>query len=179
MGDALRRVFLSIGIALGLAEGRPDPVLYARVAQDQGYVVVNALVEGAFVPEALELVQTGSSVALRFAAELSSRSGGSAAALSTRSVRYDMRASRYSVDILEEGKSSEVIDPVTATGLVASVQGLRLCPVGELGAGGRVAVSVSVGIIDSSGSWREAPVLWNYSTLKADFSFSSQDEVPR
>jgi len=178
MGDALRRVFLSIGIALGLAEGRPDPVLYALVFQDQGYVLINARVEGAFVPEALELVQTGSRVALRFSAEMASKAGGGSSAASTRSVLYDMRASRYSVEIAEEGKSSSVIDPVTATGLVSAVQGLRLCPVADLGSGGRVSVSASVGIIDSSGSWREAPVLWNYTALKADFPFASPEEVP-
>jgi hypothetical protein len=178
MGDALRRVFLSIGIALGLAEGRPDPVLYARVAQDQGYVVVNARVEGAFVPEALELVQTGSRVALRFGAELAAKPGPLASAASTRSVCYDMRASSYRVEIAEEGKSSSVIDPVTATGLVSAVQGLRLCPIGDLGAGGRVSVSAAVGIIDSSGAWRDAPVLWNYAALKSDFSFASPYEVP-
>jgi hypothetical protein len=180
MGDALRRVFLSIGIALGLAEGRPDPVLYARVIRDQGYIVVNARVEGAFVPEALELVQTGSRVALRFGAELAAKQGALASASSTRSVCYDLRASAYRIEIAEEGKSSSVIDPVTATGLVSTVQALRLYPTGDLAAGGRiaVAVSVSVGIIDSSGSWREAPVLWNYSALRSDFSFDSPDEVP-
>jgi hypothetical protein len=183
MGDALRRVFLTIGIALGLAEGRPDPALYARIVQDQeGYVALNARVEGAFVPEALELVQTGSSVALRFEAALAGkagRSGGGAATASTRSVRYDLRSSRYVVDFLEEGRTSSVIDPSTATGLVSAVQGLRVCPLGALGEGGRVAVSVSVGIVDSSGSWRAAPVLWNYTALKAEFSFGSPAEVPR
>ncbi len=177
MGDALRRMFLSIGIALGLAEGRPDPALYARVFQDQGVVFVNARVEGAFVPEALELVQTGSRVAIRFSAELTTISGGSSAT-STRSVRYDMRASRYSVDIVEEGKSSSVIDLVAATSLVSAVQGLRLCPIGDLGQGGRVSVSASVGIIDSSGSWRAAPVLWNYIAPKSEFVFSSSGGVP-
>jgi hypothetical protein len=179
MGDALRRVFLSVGIALGLAEGRPDPVLYARVLQDQGYVVVNARMEGAFVPEALELIETGSLVALRFEAELAGRSGGGASAVATRSVRYDMRSSRYEVELVEEGKASSVIDLVAATALVSSVQGMRLCPIGELASGGRVAVRASVGVVDSSGTWREAPVLWNYSTPKADFSFESPTEVPR
>ncbi len=178
MGDSLRRLFLSIGIALGLAEGRPDPVLYARVFQDQGYILVNARVEGAFVPEALELVQTGSRVALRFSAELAAKDGGGWSAASTRSVLYDMRASAYRVEIAEEGKSSSVIDPVAATALVSAAQGLRLCPVDEIESGARVAVSAAVGIIDSSGSWREAPVLWNYASLKSDYSFSSPREVP-
>jgi hypothetical protein len=180
MGDALRRVFLSIGIALGLAQGRPDPELYARVVRDEeGYVALNARVEGAFVPEALELVQTGSSVALRFEAAFSGRSGGAAAAASTRSVRYDLRSSRYVVSFLEEDRTSSFIEPASATGLVSAVQGLRLCPAGELEGGGRVAVAVSVGIVDSSGAWHAAPVLWNYSALKADFSFASPAEVPR
>jgi hypothetical protein len=179
MGDALRRLFLSVGIALGLAEGRPDPALYARVVQDQGYVWVNARVEGAFVPEALELVQTGSKVALRFDARLAGRSGAGAHAASTRAVRYDMRASRYVVDFLEEGKSSSLIDPSSATGLVSEAGGLRLCTIGDLGQGGRIAVSASVGIIDSSGAWREAPVLWNYASLEADFAYGSPEEVPR
>ena len=68
MGDALRRLFLSIGIALGLASGQSDPNLVARVALYGDRLVVDARIENAFAPGALELVEAGTRVAIRFSA---------------------------------------------------------------------------------------------------------------
>jgi hypothetical protein len=170
MGDGLRRFFLSIGIALGLVEGRPDPELFARVFLEQNLIVVNARVEGAFVPEALELVQTGTPVALKFRAEFTSRNGGLVFIESTRSIRYDVRSSCYIVENFEDKKISKVIDQVAATSLVSSVQGMPLCPLSAFNPVGRIRVSVSVGIIDSSQLWREAPVLWNYVKLETELT---------
>jgi hypothetical protein len=161
MGDALRRLFLGLGVALGLASGQPDPSIVARAAPDGGFIVVDVRIENAFAPGAIELVETGTRVALRYSARLEGPGGRSIEARETRALRFDARSSRYGLDY-GEGKTGEVLDPQAARIFVSELHGLELCRSADAEAGSRVVVKAEIGIIDSSGQWHDAPVLWNY-----------------
>jgi hypothetical protein len=166
MGDALRRLFLGLGIALGLASGQPDPSIFASIApaaDGRGGValVVYARIDNAFAPGALELVETGTRVALRYTARLEGPGGQSIEAAETRALWYDMRSARYGVSF-DGGKTAAFVDPRAARNLVSELRGLELCRQADAGEGARVVVRAEIGIIDSRGDWHDAPVLWNY-----------------
>ena len=161
MGDALRRLFLGLGVALGLASGQSDPSLFARAGTVGDALVVDVRIENALAPGALELVETGTRVALRYSARLEGPGGRSAEAVETRALWYDMRSSRYGLSF-GEGTTSELIDPQAARIFVSELRGLELCRAAEAAEGARIVISAEIGIIDSSGLWHDAPVLWNY-----------------
>jgi len=179
MGDALRRLFVSLGVALGLSVGQPDPALSARIFQEEGIVQVNARIDDAFAPGTRELVDSGSSVALRFAAELEAPGRPGRRAEETRYVFYDLRERRYMVSWGGGARTAALADSATARSLASMVSDMRLCPVDELASGGRITVSASIGILDGRGDWHEAPVLWNYARPSRSFAFGSPTEVPR
>jgi hypothetical protein len=161
MGDALRRLFLSIGIGLGLASGQPDPGLLARIDVVGGALAVSARVEHAFAPGALELVEAGTRVALRFSAQVEAPAGGTIRMEEIRAIWFDLRSGRYGVSF-GGGKTTALVDPEAARNLAAGLSGLELCRAADAAAGARVAVRAEIGIIDSAGLWHDAPVLWNY-----------------
>jgi hypothetical protein len=161
-----RRLFLGLGVALGLASGQPDPSIFASVAPaDDGRggvaLVVYARVEEAFAPGALELVETGTRVALRYSARLEGQGGRSFEAGETRAIWYDLRSARYGVSF-DGGRTSELVDPQAARTLVSELRGLELCRADEATGGERVVVQAEIGIMDAHGDWHDAPVLWNY-----------------
>lgn len=163
MGDALRRLFLSIGVALGLASVQPDPSLFARIGPGPApgeRLVVSARIENSFAPGALELVETGTAVALRFTALVATPTGELAYA-ETRSIRYDLRSGLYEVSF-DGGKKAALVDPQAARTLASELGSLELCPLTDAPDGTRVIVRAEIGIMDSSRAWHDAPVLWNY-----------------
>jgi hypothetical protein len=166
MGDALRRLFLSIGVGLGLASGQPDPSLVARLALATdsfgvAQIIVSARVENAFAPGALELVEAGTRVALRFSAEAQSPSRGLIKTEELRTLSYDLRSGRYDVSY-GGGKRAALVDPLAARTLASELSLLELCLPAELPPGARVVVRAEIGMLDSRGAWHDAPVLWNY-----------------
>ena len=171
MGDALRRLFLSIGVALGLVSGQSDPSLVASLAHE-GWapggeaLVVSARVENAFAPGSRELVEAGTHVALRFSAQVESESKGTLHAEETRALWYDIRSGRYSV-AFGGGKTASLVDPQAARALASESPAILLCKFSEAREGARVVVRAEIGIVDSRGAWHDAPVLWNYSAPRA------------
>ena len=166
MGDALRRLFLSIGIGLGLASGQVDPSLIARVAVARGAaatdaLVVSARVDNAFAPGALELIEAGTRVTVRFTAKAEAAGGGELTAEETRSLWYDLRTGRYDV-AYGEGKIAALVDPQAARTLASELSSLALGRADSLISGARVIVRAEIGIMDARGAWHDAPVLWNY-----------------
>jgi hypothetical protein len=161
MGDAFRRLFLSIGVALGLASGQSDPSLYSQAAFSGDRLVVSARVENAFAPGALELVEAGTKIALRFSAEIEGTTRGTLAAEETRFLWYDLRSGLYDV-VFDGGKTAALVDPQAARTLVSETPALVLCLASEARENSRIVVKAQIGIIDSSGAWHDAPVLWNY-----------------
>lgn len=169
MGDAFRRLFLSIGVALGLVAGQGDPALVARAYREGGAVLVDARIDGAFAPGALDLVESGTRVALRYSvrAEAEGSSGAPLAEASElRSLRYELRLARYEVSF-DGGKIASLVDPGAARALAAEARGLELRPAARGAELARVIVRAEIGILDSRGEWHDAPVLWNYSSPRA------------
>lgn len=179
MGGALHRLFLSIGVALGLASSQPDPALFARIGPADAStggdrLVVSARVENAFAPGALELVETGTTVALRFSALVATPTGEQTFD-ETRSLRYDLRSGLYDVSF-DGGKKAALVDPEAARTLASELGSLELCPRAQAPDGTRVIVRAEIGIIDSSGAWHDAPVLWNYYGPRAVLEARSTSE---
>jgi hypothetical protein len=161
MGGAFRRLFLGLGVALGLASGQPDPSIFASATVAGDELAVYARVDDAFAPGALELIEAGTRVALRYSAKLERPDGRSVEASETRALWYDMRSGFYGV-AFEGGKKTELVDPQAARTLVSELRGLALCRAAEAEEGSRVVVSAEIGIVDARGEWHGAPVLWNY-----------------
>jgi hypothetical protein len=183
MGDAFRRLFLGLGIALGLASGQPDPSIAARVSIAEAALgggpalVVDARLENAFAPGALELVETGTRVALRYTARLEGPGGPGAEASEVRSLWYDMRSSRYGVSF-DGGKTAAMVDPQAARNVVSELRGLELCRAADAAIGARVVVRAEIGILDARGEWHDAPVLWNYYGPRAVLSLDALPATP-
>lgn len=161
MGDAFRRLFLGLGIALGLSSGQPDPSIIAQAGRAGDLVVVDVRIDDAFAAGAVELIETGTRVALRYSARLETADGRSIEASETRALWYDLRSSRY--DVSSDGeKAGELVDPQAARIFVSELRALELCRAADADAGGRIVVKAEIGILDSLGEWHDAPVLWNY-----------------
>jgi hypothetical protein len=186
MGDALYRFFLSIGVGLGLIAGQADPQIAGRILRQEAppgsaretLLVAEAEIAGAFSKGSRELVEAGSTIAVRLAAELVASGGRSWRVEATRSLAFDLRARRYVVGFAGEGRTASVPDAETAIALASSFPGFAICPASNLAYGGRVTLSASVGLVDAAGAWHDAPVLWNYVRPQAGFSFGSPTEVP-
>jgi hypothetical protein len=166
MGDAFRRIFLGLGVALGLASGQPDPSLVAGISATGDDLVLYARVEEAFAAGAVELVESGTRVALRYSAEVEVSDGGTVTAGQTRAIWYDMRTGLYCVSV-DGAKKGELVDPQAARGLVTELRDLRICGAGEAAPGGRAVIGAEIGILGARGEWHDAPVLWNYRSPKA------------
>jgi hypothetical protein len=189
MGDAFRRLFLSIGVALGLATGQVDPSIVARVsplasppaAPERGALAVSARIDNAFAPSAIELVETGTRVALRYSIRLEEPGGGHRAVSETRSIWYDMRSGRYRV-AFGAGKEAALVAPRAARGLAAELSDLTLgsgTSSSQAKAGSQIVVSAEIGIIDASGAWHDAPVLWNYFSPRTTLALSGADAAAK
>jgi hypothetical protein len=174
MGDAFRRFFLGLGVALGLASGQPDPGIFANVSAADGAYVLYVRVENAFAPGALELVDAGTRVALRYSARLECPDGRSLEASETRALWYDMRSGFYDASF-DGGKRSELVDPQAARTLVSELSGLRICRAEEAPEGGRAVIKAEIGIVDGRGEWHDAPVLWNYTSPRAVVAVGAED----
>jgi hypothetical protein len=166
MGDAFRRLFLGLGVALGLASGQPDPTLVAGVSASAGDLVLYARVEEAFAAGALELVESGTRVALRYSVQVDGANGAALEASQVRAVWYDLRTGLYFVSVDGERKGG-LVDPQAARTLVAELRDLRLCAAAEAAPEGRAVIGAEIGILDGRGEWHHAPVLWNYRSPKA------------
>jgi hypothetical protein len=166
MGDVFRRLFLGLGVALGLASGQPDPVIFASVSAAGDELVLYARVDKAFAPGALELIGSGTRVALRYSAQVDGADGRTIEAEQVRALWYDMRSGYYCVSF-DGAKKGELADPQAARALVSELRGFRLCGARQAARDGHAVVRVEVGILDSSGEWHDAPVLWNYVCPKA------------
>jgi hypothetical protein len=166
MGGVFRRFFLGLGVALGLASGQPDPTIFASVSIADESLILYVRVDNAFSPGALELVEAGTHVALRYSARLECRDGRSIEASETRALWYDMRSGLYDASF-GGGKRSELVDPQAARTLVSELRGLRLCRADEAADGDRAVVKAEIGIVDGRGLWHDAPVLWNYVSPRA------------
>jgi hypothetical protein len=175
MGDALRRLFLSIGIGLGLATGQPDPSLVARVDIIQDALVASARVDNAFAPGAQELVEAGTRVAIRFSARVEASNGRELGAEETHDLRYNLRSGRYDV-AFDGAKKAALVDPQAARALSSELSELELCRVGEAAIGARIVLRAEIGIIDAQGAWHDAPVLWNYFSPRAVLSYEGRQE---
>jgi len=163
----VRRFFLGLGVALGLASGQPDPSFFASVAVLEGTVSLYARVDDAFAPGALELVEAGTRVALRYSARIEGREGRPIEASETRALWYDIRTGFYDVSFDNGRKTSRLVDPQAARNLVSELRSLELCRAEEVAPGGRAAIKAEIGIIDAQGEWHDAPVLWNYCEPRA------------
>lgn len=161
MDDVISRLFLTLGVALGLAAGQPDPVLVAHAVAAGDVVIVDARVDKAFAPGSVELVEAGTKVAIRFSAAMEGREESGKA--ETRAVWFDMRSGYYKVD-MGGAKIASLADPKAARFLAADLSGLRLEASPHQMAGARVVVAARIGILDAKGEWHEAPVLWNYAS---------------
>jgi hypothetical protein len=175
MGDAFRRLFLAIGIGLGLASGQSDPSLFAHLARqgeasEGDWLVVSVRVENAFAPGALELVEAGTRVALRFSGRVEASGGRALGAEETRTLWYDLRTGRYDVSY-DGGKTAALVDPQAARTLVSELSEFRICRAEELPEEARVIMRAEIGIIDSQGGWHDAPVLWNYYAPRAVLAY--------
>jgi len=181
MGDAFRRLFLSIGVALGLASGQSDPSLYARLDQDSAAasdrLAVSARVENAFAPGALELVETGTAVALRFTARILAPAKDELVFEETRALRFDMRSGLYDVSF-DGGRQAALVDPEAARTLASQLPSLELCPAAQAPEGTRVVVESRIGILDARGEWHDAPVLWNYYVPRMVLERKSRPDIP-
>jgi hypothetical protein len=162
MGDAFRRIFLGLGVALGLASGQPDPSIFASVSAADEALILYARVEKAFAPGALELIESGTQVALRYTAQVEGADGRVIETSQTRALWYDLRSGMYYVSI-DGTKKGDLVDPQAARTLVAELRGLALCRAAEVAPDGRAVVKAEIGILDGRGGWHDAPVLWNYS----------------
>jgi hypothetical protein len=184
MGDALYRFFLAIGVGLGLIAGQSDPAISARVLRQvagqgsQTMLVAELRVDESFSPGSRELVESGSTVALRVVARLVSKDGRSWDAAATRALSWDPRERRFKVSVANEGRTVALADLEAAVVLASGFQGLEICPAAALEEGGRVTVQASIGLLDAVGAWHDAPVLWNYVRPEASFAFDSPTEVP-
>jgi hypothetical protein len=170
VGDALRRLFLAIGIGLGLASGQADPSLVAAASLEGGRLVVSARVDNAFAPGARELVEAGTRVAIRYAARIEASGGRELGADETRALWYDLRTGRYGV-AFDGGKTAALVDPQAARTLASELSGLALCRAEEAQEGARVVVRAEIGIVDAKGLWHDAPVLWNYYQPRAVLAY--------
>jgi hypothetical protein len=159
MDDVISRLFLTLGVALGLVAGQPDPVLVAHAAAAGELVIVDARIDRAFAPGTVELIESGTKVAIRFTAALDGRED--AGKTETRALWFDMRSGYYKVDVGGERPAS-LADPKTARALAADLSDLRLEAGPQPRSEAQVVVSARIGILDSRGEWHEAPVLWNY-----------------
>jgi hypothetical protein len=185
MGDVLFRFFLSIGVGLGLIVGQADPVIGAKVLRqdraDAGLgtmLVAEVQVDEAFSPGSRELVESGSSVALKVVARLAAKDGGSWETAAIRTLAWDPRSRRFKVGFVGEGREVPFADFEAAMTLASRFHGLALCPAARLASGGRVTIEAHVGLIDASGAWHDAPVLWNYVRPGWSSAFGSPTEVP-
>jgi len=162
----MRRLFLGLGIALGLASGQPDPSIVAHALMVGDFIVVDLRIDDAFAAGAVELIDTGTRVALRYSARLETAGGRSIEASETRALWYDMRSSRYGVSSGGE-KAGDLVDPQAARIFVSELRALELCRAADAREGGRIVAKAEIGILDSRGGWHDAPVLWNYYAPRA------------
>jgi len=175
MGPALRRLFFGLGVFLGVVAPQVAPELTARPYREAAEVFVNAEVAGAFGETALELAQAGNRVALRVEA----RAGSSPGTVAMGYLRRDAASGAWAV-LAPGGDGAErrLQSREAALVLATRVWGLRAGPLSALGGGGSVRVRASVGILDESGAWHDAAILWGYAAPELRFDYADAEEVP-
>jgi hypothetical protein len=172
----LRSFIFGLGVLFGFVAPQAAPDLAARVYRDGGEVYLNAELAGAFPDAAVELAEAGTIVAF----EIDIIINGSASPVEARrSLRYDLGARVWVVGTGSGGDEKTVADRSTALLLAGRVWGLDLGPLSAFDRGGSVSIRARPGIIDETGGWHEAGILWGYGEPSRAFSFASGVEIPR
>ncbi len=179
LAAALHRVFLGLGVLLGIATPSEAPVIAALAYRDATYLYVNVAIDNAYPPASLELAKNGTRVAYRLDATLQSPQGVTRMdTIALRCLRYDMMNSAWSVRVEGERDERHLKEREAAIALAAGIWRCRVCPVSTLDGGGELYLTLHSGILDSDGAWHDAELLWGYKEPSFSLRFLSLQEVP-
>jgi len=180
VGAVLRRLFFGLGVLLGVVSPQLAPELTARPYRAGSEILVNAEVVGAYGETALELARAGNRVAVRVEA----RAGEAAGEVAVGYLRFDAAAATWAVAPLGgaaragAGQEKRVPGLEAAILLASRAWALRAGPASALEGGGELRVRARVGLIDASGAWHDAALLWGYAEPEFRIGYSGPAEVP-
>ena len=152
------------------------PELAARVFRSGTELFLNAELSGAFPSSAIELAEEGTKIAF----ELEIRIKGSPKpVVARRSLSYDLGRREWLVGLGDDRKAKPVPDRYAALLLASSVWNLHLGSLSFFDAGTTISIKARPGIIDETGGWHDAGILWGYAEPGRSFTFASVQEIPR
>ncbi len=172
----IRSFFFGLGVLLGFVTPQTAPELAARVYRVGNEVFLNAELEGAFPDGALELAASGTVVAFELEARIE---GGDRTALARRSLSYELGRGEWVVGFGEGGDMKRMVNREAALALAGRVWSLRLGAFPGGGSSASVVVRARSGIVDETGAWHDAGILWGYAEPLRRFRFESAVEIPR
>ncbi len=177
--SALHRVFLGLGVLLGIANPAEGPVIAALAYRDATYLYVNVAIDNAYPPASLELAENGTRVAYRLDATFQSQEGVTRMdTIALRSLRYDTMNSTWSVMVEGEQDERNLKEREAAVSLASGIWRCRVCPVSTIQGGGVLYLTLHSGILDTLGAWHDAGLLWGYQEPSFSVRFLSLQEVP-
>jgi len=172
----IRSFFFGLGVFLGFVAPQVAPELAVRIYRVGNEVFLNAEVFGAFPAGSLELAEEGTTVAFEIEARVQ---GSDATAVAERSLRFDLASGTWIVGFDGSSAPKSVPDREAALELSDKVWGLRIGSLTAFSGGGSILVHAKSGIVDESGKWHDAGILWGYAEPQRRFSFESSVEIPR
>lgn len=174
----LKRLFFGLGVLLGVLSPEISPVLAARLYRSADAVYLNAEVEEAFAGTALELAEGGTRVAFRLEATIAAGGREFSPPVVTRSLHFDRARGLWIVDLLPEGGRRGIKDREAACIFASRIWSLRLAGLNELEGTASVRLRLSPGILDESGGWHAADILWGYAAPARSFTIVNPRELP-
>ncbi|MEI6386986.1 MAG: hypothetical protein WCQ50_10135 [Spirochaetota bacterium] len=171
----LRQLFFGIGVLLGLVPAQEMPDLSVRIYRGDDAIYLNAELLGAFPEGSLELAADGTEVAFR----LEARAEGANPVVALRSLRFDAGTARWIVGYGSGDGRRSLADREAARLLASRLWALRLGGLSGFPKGVVITITAKSGIIDGSGSWHDAGILWGYAEPGRRFAFADTVEIPR
>jgi hypothetical protein len=171
----LRQLFFGIGVLLGLVPAQDGPELSVRIYRNEAAVYLNAELLGAFPEGSLELAAAGTELAFR----LTAQAEGTVPVVALRSLRFDAGTARWIVGYGSADGRRSLADREAASLLASRVWALRLGELDRLPGGVTITITAESGIIDGSGLWHDAGILWGYARPGRRFAFADTVAIPR
>ncbi|OHE71641.1 MAG: hypothetical protein A2413_01990 [Treponema sp. RIFOXYC1_FULL_61_9] len=171
-----RKLFFGLGVLLGVVSPQTAPDLSARVYRIGDQLYVNIELVGAYAGTALDLVSSGTRVAIGLEAAVEGSSWPPVRV--TRSIRRDGAVDAWIVETETKGEEKILRDRDAALILASRAWGIHLGPADGSRRAFAVTVRAGAGLIDAEGLWHRADILWGYAEPELRFAFSGPEEVP-
>jgi len=174
MGNWLKDLVVTLGIALGLVQAQTDPALLCKITRTREAVYAAAVLENSMNEDMDTLIHAGNPMTVRFVYTVGSEISGEY----VHTIIYSPKEKLYSVSYSETGRVHETSSTEAAYSIFLGFYSLFLCTVEDFSEIPDKKIRIQSILELPEDNFFDPGVLWNYQTPEWDIEYSKITEIP-